>query len=50
MAVPTLVTGFVGMNVSFPLNGTHLGFWVYLVIIVVPTVVLWVIFQRRGWI
>ena len=31
IAVPTLVTGFVGMNVHFPLIGTWLGFWIYFV-------------------
>ena len=34
IAVPTLVTSFVGMNVGFPLAGTIAGFWVYLAIMV----------------
>ena len=34
IAVPTLVTSFVGMNVTFPLEGTVAGFWVYFAIMV----------------
>ncbi len=50
IAVPTLVTSFVGMNVSFPLGGTVLGFWVYLLLMIVAGVVLYVAFRRRDWI
>ncbi|HYI56839.1 MAG TPA: CorA family divalent cation transporter, partial [Microlunatus sp.] len=38
IAVPTLITGFVGMNVGFPLSGTSYGFWVYLVIMIAAAV------------
>lgn len=50
IAVPTLVTGFVGMNVQFPLDDTTAGFWVYLVIMVVPVVILFAVFKRLDWI
>jgi magnesium transporter len=50
IAVPTLVTGFVGMNVNFPLDGTTVGFWVYAVIMLVAVVVLAVLFRRKEWI
>lgn len=50
IAVPTLVTGFVGMNVSFPLDGTTVGFWVYLVIMIAAIVALYVAFRRKDWI
>jgi magnesium transporter len=50
IAVPTLVTSFVGMNVGYPLAGTHIGFWVYLTIMIIVTVVLFVMFRRKGWI
>jgi magnesium transporter len=50
LAVPTLVTSFVGMNVTFPLEGTALGFWVYLVIMVAAGVVLYLIFKARDWV
>jgi magnesium transporter len=50
IAVPTLVTGFVGMNVSFPLDGTTAGFWVYLVLMVLASLILFSIFKRKDWI
>ncbi len=50
IAVPTLVTGFVGMNVDFPLDGTQVGFWVYLGLMVVAGVVLYLAFRRRDWV
>lgn len=50
VAVPTLVTGFAGQNVRFPLAGTGVGFWVYLLLMVAAVVVLFVLFRRRGWI
>lgn len=50
IAVPTLVTSFVGMNVGFPLYGTVLGFWVYFLIMVATGALLFVVFRRRDWI
>lgn len=50
IAVPTLVTGFAGMDVAFPLAGTVAGFWLVLVVMVVSAVVLYVAFRRRDWI
>ena len=50
IAVPTLVTSFVGMNVSFPLAGTAAGFWLYLVIMVVCGLVLYAVFRARDWV
>ncbi len=50
IAVPTLVTSFVGMNVAFPLEGTVAGFWVYLAIMVVSGLVLWAMFRARDWV
>ncbi len=49
LAVPTLVTGFVGMNVSFPLDGTATGFWIASVIMIIASVILYVGFRRRDW-
>jgi magnesium transporter len=49
IAVPTLMTGFVGMNVNFPLHGTSVGFWLYLVIMVAAIIVLYVLFRRKDW-
>lgn len=50
IAVPTLVTGFVGMNVTFPLDGTMSGFWVYLVIMLAAIIWLYLTFKRKEWI
>ncbi len=50
IAVPTLVTSFVGMNVDFPLDGTRPGFWVYTVIMVAAIVWLYLTFRRKEWI
>jgi magnesium transporter len=50
IAVPTLVTGFAGMNVSFPLDGTAVGFWLYTAVGLVAVIVLWVMFRRKDWI
>lgn len=50
VAVPTLVSGFVGMNVRFPLYGTVAGFWIYTLIMVVSVLALYVVFRRKEWI
>jgi magnesium transporter len=50
IAVPTLVTSFVGMNVAFPLVGTAAGFWVYLLIMVVSGLALYALFRARDWV
>ena len=50
IAVPTLVTGFVGMNVAFPLDGTRAGFWIASVLMVVSAVILYVAFKLKHWV
>jgi len=50
IAVPTLVSGFAGMNVGIPLDGTPAGLWLYLVIMVVTAAVLFILFRRYDWI
>ena len=49
IAVPTLVTGFVGMNVQFPLAASTTGFWVYLLLMVTASVVLYFVFRSKDW-
>jgi magnesium transporter len=49
LAVPTLVTSFVGMNVKFPLVGSLTGFWVYLLLMIAASVVLYFVFRARDW-
>ena len=41
LAVPTLVTSFVGMNVGFPLMGSGTGFWGYFLLMIAASVVLY---------
>ncbi len=50
IAVPTLITSFVGMNVGFPLYGTVTGFVVALISMVVAAAGLYSLFKRRDWI
>ncbi len=50
IAVPTLVSSFVGMNVNFPLHGTGVGFWVYLALMIAVSAVLFVVFRKHNWI
>jgi magnesium transporter len=50
IAVPTLITGFAGMNVVFPLDGTVTGFWVVVVIMVLAAAALYAAFRRHEWI
>jgi magnesium transporter len=49
IAVPTLVTGFYGMNVPYPGFSHQTGFAASVAIMVVAGVVLYVIFKRRDW-
>jgi magnesium transporter len=49
IAVPTLVTSFVGMNVGFPLHGSGIGFWVYFLLMITAGVVLYLLFRARDW-
>jgi magnesium transporter len=50
LAVPTLVTSFVGMNVGFPLYGSVTGFWVYFLLMITASVVLYFVFRSRDWV
>ena len=49
IAVPTLVTGFFGMNVPYPGFGEGGGFIVGLLIMVGAVVTLFVLFRRNDW-
>jgi magnesium transporter len=49
IAVPTLVTGFYGMNVNFPMDGTVAGFWVASSIAAGSAVGLYALFRRNDW-
>jgi magnesium transporter len=49
IAVPTLITGFYGMNVPYPGSGERWGVAVSLALIVVLSVALYVSFRKRDW-
>lgn len=49
VAVPTLITGFYGMNVPYPGYGTHAGVLVSSLLIIVLSAALFVSFRRREW-
>ena len=49
IAVPTLVTGFYGMNVPFPGAGRHIGVWTASVLIAVLSAGLFALFRQREW-
>ena len=49
IAVPTLITGFMGMNVPYPGYGTTTGFVVAAAVIVVAVISLYVMLRRKDW-
>ena len=49
IAVPTAVTGFYGQNVPYPGFGHVAGFWASTVIMLGLSLLLYVIFRRKGW-
>ena len=49
IAVPTLITGWFGMNVPYPGYGAGWGFWLALGVSVISAVVLYITFRRHDW-
>jgi magnesium transporter len=49
VAVPTLITGFYGMNVPFPGSGRHIGVWTASVLIAVLSAGLFALFRQKEW-
>lgn len=50
IAVPTLVTSFVGMNVRFPLAGSVVGFWIYSALMIIAGIILYFLFRAKDWV
>ena len=50
ISVPTLVTGWFGINVPYPGEGQAAGTVAAAVLVVVPAVVLYLIMKRNDWI
>ena len=49
IAVPTLITGWYGMNVPYPGYGETWGVWLAALLVVVVSGGLYVVFRRRDW-
>lgn len=49
IAVPTLITGFYGMNVPFPGFARHWGVTMSIVLLVVCTLALYLVFKKKDW-
>jgi magnesium transporter len=49
IAVPTLITGFFGMNVPYPGFGQGTGFLIGLGIMITAVITLFVLFKRSDW-
>jgi magnesium transporter len=49
IAVPTLITGYYGMNVPYPGFSEPVGFAVSVAVIVIAALVLYVVFRRKDW-
>lgn len=49
IAVPTLITGYYGMNVPYPGFGTHAGVIASSLLAVIVPICLYVFFRRRDW-
>jgi magnesium transporter len=49
IAVPTLVTGFYGMNVPYPGFSERAGLYSSATIMIVGVVALYIVFKRKDW-
>ena len=49
IAVPTLITGWYGMNVPYPGFGETWGVWISALLVVVVSGSLYVVFRKRDW-
>ena len=49
IAVPTLITGWYGMNVPYPGFARHVGRHRRVVLMVLGSVGLYVLFKRKDW-
>ena len=49
IAVPTLITGFYGMNVPYPGFATHHGYYFSVIAMLVISGTLFGVFRRKGW-
>jgi len=49
IAVPTAITGYYGQNIPYPGFGSHWGFWLSTMSILLIGVALYITFKRKDW-
>jgi magnesium transporter len=49
IAIPTLITGYFGMNVPYPGFNTRPGFDVSIITMIVAGLVLYLVFKKKDW-
>jgi len=49
VSLPTVITGFYGMNVDLPLQGNQLAFLVILGMILLTSIIIIIVFAKRDW-
>jgi magnesium transporter len=49
IAVPTLITGWYGMNLPYPGSGETWGVWAAASLVIALSAGLYVLFKRRNW-
>ena len=49
IAVPTLITGWYGMNVPYPGSGDHAGAVTAMFLVITLPFGLYLVFKRKGW-
>jgi magnesium transporter len=49
IAVPTLITGYFGMNVPYPGFSDNAGFTASLAAMILAALVLYIVFKRKDW-
>jgi magnesium transporter len=49
IAIPTLITGYFGMNVPYPGFSTRIGFDVSIITMILAGVILYFVFKKKDW-
>jgi len=47
LAVPTLISGLMGMNLEFPFSTNVIGFWWVMIACIATTILTWVLLKKR---
>ncbi len=49
LSIPTIITGFFGMNVGIPLTGTGWAYLAILALVIISCIIVVILFIRRNW-